>query len=278
MRGGAQAHLLETDKGYYVVKSFKNPQGHRVLPNEFISSLLMGALGLVTPEIAVVRVPETFEDGSEVSIFRSCSKDERPVSVHFGSRYPGAPGAFSIYDLFPDQMLTEVVNFDDFLGALVFDKWASNADARQAVFYRAGIKSPEDKELDGSVRWVAAMIDNGHAFQGRDWCFRNSPVQGLYARRSVYSGVTSVRAFERWFDSLFALRLEDLQAIVSLLPPEWVAGEERDLWKMLRLLLTRRKEVPSLIAYSLDWLKQPSKADQHPNLGLAAVGTRGRCD
>jgi hypothetical protein len=256
MRGGSQAHLLETDQGFYVVKFFNNPQGHRVLTGEFISSLLMHALGLLTPEIAVVMVPDALQNGSGICIGHSSGKKMRPAGVHFGSRYPGESGALSIYDLFPDEMLPEVVNREDFWGALVFDKWVSNADARQAMFYRARIKSPEDRAVDGSVRWIASMIDNGFAFQGREWCFRNTAIQGLYGRPNVYNGATSLKDFECWFDSLFALRLDHLQEIVSMLPPEWIAGEERELWKMLKLLMARRKEVPCMVADSLDWLKR----------------------
>jgi hypothetical protein len=259
LRGGTQAHLLETDDGAYVVKFFNNPQGHRILTNEFISSFLMQAFGLTAPGIALVTVPDELEDGSEISIIRSAGRQERPTGVHFGSRYPGKPGAFAIYDFFPDKMLPEVLNLEDFWGALVFDKWVSNADGRQATFHRVRVRSPENKELDGSPRWIATMIDNGLAFQGRDWCFRDSPVQGLSGQRAVYNSVTGLRSFERWFDALFALTPAHVATIMSLLPPEWIAGEEHELQRMLIRLLVRRREVPGLVAESLAWLEQRSR-------------------
>jgi hypothetical protein len=53
--GGAQAHLIEADDGYsYVVKFLNNPQGHRILTNEFIASQLMQAMALSTPVIALI--------------------------------------------------------------------------------------------------------------------------------------------------------------------------------------------------------------------------------
>src|SRR5664279_5597206 len=93
MRGGSQAHLLETDDAAYVVKFFNNPQGHRILTNEFVSSALMRALGLLTPEVALVTLPETLEGGPPVTIIFG---NGHPTGVHFGSRYPGTPGRQAI--------------------------------------------------------------------------------------------------------------------------------------------------------------------------------------
>jgi hypothetical protein len=154
-------------------------------------------------------------------------------------------------------MLSEVVNLEHFWGALVFDKWVSNADGRQAIFHRARVSSTGNKEVDGSVRWIVTMIDNGLAFQGRDWCFRDSPLGGLYGRRAVYNAITSLRSFEPWFDALSAFKPEHLETIVSLLPCHWIAGEERELRGMLKRLLVRRRDVPRLVAESLGFCKEP---------------------
>jgi len=258
MRGGAHARLLETDEGFYVVKFLNNPQGgRRILTNEFISSLLLKAIRVATPNIARVTVPKAIAGDSDTPIVGSGS--ERAHLVHFGSLYPGVPGTHSIFDFFPSELLSQVLNLEDFWGALVFDKWVSNKDPRQAIFYRARLIS-EDKEIDGSAHWVAQMIDHGFAFQGSDWCFRDSPVQGLHGRRRVYDRATSLRSFEQWFDLLFGLTREHLQEIVSMIPIGWIAGEERALWKMLDRLMARRDQVPGLVAQSLKWLKQQSHA------------------
>src|ERR1039457_5863644 len=61
MRGATQAHLVRLrDGSYYVVKFANNPVGARVLVNELVSSLLLGELGIATPEPAVIRVDEDF--------------------------------------------------------------------------------------------------------------------------------------------------------------------------------------------------------------------------
>jgi hypothetical protein len=215
----------------------------------------MQAFGLITPSIALVKLPDGFQGASDSSPLSSNGRKDRAPAVHLGSRYPGEPGAISVFDFFPDVMLEEVLNIDHFYGALVFDKWLSNSDGRQAIFHRAHVSS-QDQEINGSVGWIAEMIDNGGAFQGSDWCFRDSEIQGIYARTAVYKHVTSPRSFERWFDRLFAFESAHLEQIMSLLPPEWIAEEERDLWKLLERLLLRRRDVRRLVAESIAWLER----------------------
>ncbi|MEO7142944.1 MAG: hypothetical protein ABI165_05510, partial [Bryobacteraceae bacterium] len=50
MRGGAQAHLIETGDGhFYVVKFRNNPQHRRILINERIASILLDYLQITAP-------------------------------------------------------------------------------------------------------------------------------------------------------------------------------------------------------------------------------------
>jgi len=61
MRGGTQAHLIQTnDLGFYVVKFISNPQHRRILTNEMLSSLLLIHLGLPTPPVALVSLDARF--------------------------------------------------------------------------------------------------------------------------------------------------------------------------------------------------------------------------
>ena len=41
-------------------------------------------------------------------------------------------------------------------------------------------------EASGRPGFVARMIDHGFAFNGPNWDFPDSPLQGLYPRRLVY--------------------------------------------------------------------------------------------
>jgi len=142
MRGGAQAHLLECDDGhYYVVKFRNNPQHRRILVNEWIASVFMKYLQISTPETEIVMLtPEFLEQNPEVYLQLGTKRLAVEPGWHFGSRYPGDPAKMMVYDFVPDLLLDKVVNLKEFLGALVFDKWVGNADARQSIFFRARLQ------------------------------------------------------------------------------------------------------------------------------------------
>jgi hypothetical protein len=257
MRGCAQAHLLECDDGsLYVVKFSDNPQGgRRILCNEFISSLLMKRLGIHTAEIAVVTLDQEFlKANPEVFLSVAPNRTVTPkVGPHFGSLYAGGPVPGAVFDFLPMAMLPEVVNRGEFLGAMVFDKWASNADGRQAVFYRAQINT----EMPGYplVGWVAQFIDNGLAFQGRDWTFCDSPVQGIYMRRIIYGRTLSLRDFDFWVSAVMQIGQDVLDEIFKLLPTVWVQGQEHELQRVLNQLHDRRQRVPELLDETVKCLK-----------------------
>jgi hypothetical protein len=252
MRGGSQAHLLRTDDGRrYVTKFFNNPQfGRRLLVNEYIASSLFDHLGICSPPHAVVRIGRQFLQDNPAVRF-TVKHIEHPVRCgkHFGSMYPGDP----VYDFLPDALLPRTYNLQHFCGALVLDKWLSNADGRQAVFFRAEVKRPS--EVAGSV-WVAQMIDNGHAFQGAEWTFRDSAVQGLYGRRIVYGPDPVMADFEPWLEAIRAIDRCLLERIADGVPRKWIAGDELELSRLLDRLYRRRDILPSLVAESIDWLRQ----------------------
>jgi hypothetical protein len=250
MRGSAQAHLLECDDGsFYVVKFSNNPQGGcRVLDNEFVSSLLLKRLGIHTPEIGVVNLDHDFlKANPEVRISQGSDQTDMPeIGPHFGSLHVGGPVPATVFDFLPSAMLSEVVNRGDFLGVMAFDKWVSNADGRQAVFYRARISS----EMPGhpSVGWVAQFIDNGLAFQGRDWTFYDSPVQGLYRRRIVYGRRPSIRDFDPWVSAIMEIDQNVLDGVFMMLPSNWIEGQEYEFRQVFKQLYDRRERVPELLA------------------------------
>jgi hypothetical protein len=232
MAGRSGSTLFECDDGaWYVVKPWNNPQGSRTLINEAISTLLLSAMGIATPRPALVRLP-----GDN-------------LAIHFGSRYPGPPGTVNVYDYLPDSTLGRVVNLDDFLGILVFDKWVSNGDGRQAVFYRARVKSREEE----SVEWVAEMIDNGATFQGQDWTFRDSPAQGAYRQRLIYRG-RKLADLEYWFDVLADAHRDLSDRVFSALPELWIAGQEDRLNVLLSGLRLRRGRIRELVSGTLGYL------------------------
>jgi hypothetical protein len=252
MRGGAQAHLVECDDGgFYVVKYASNPQHRRILPNEWIASVILKYQQIAAPETAIVEITEDFLKAFPEASMQLGTRTIVPeAGWHFGSRFPGDPARMAIYDFVPDQLLSQVHNIRDFLGALVFDKWTGNADGRQSVFFRAQIGEwlPDAEAHPRKMGFVALMIDHGYVFNGPHWEFVNSAVQGLYSRKTVYDSVRSFQDFQPWLDQVIHFPEHILDEALSQIPPQWLAGEEEEIEKLLESLMRRRKRVPELIA------------------------------
>lgn len=254
MRGGAQAHLIEAADGHcYVVKFRNNPQHRRILVNELVANTLLEYLEIATPPVAVVEfTPEFLAANPETAITLGSRREPAPPGVHFGSRYPGDPERLAIYDYLPDALLDRVANRRDFLGVLAFDKWAGNADARQAIFYRARLTN-----RGAEAAFVAQMMDNGFLFDGPHWRFTDSPLQGLYFRPAVYREVTSLDDFQPWLDRIHHLPDAVLDAALKRVPPDWIAGDGDDLENLLLRLWRRRTRLDDLIAGSRTGRRNP---------------------
>src|ERR1022692_1225633 len=253
MRGGAQAHLLEADDGYwYVVKFRNNPQHRRILVNELLSSAFLDYLKITAPETALVELSPSFlAANAEIHISLGSRRIDIEPGWHFGSRYPGDPSRTAVYDFLPDALLPQVVNLEDFRAILVFDKWVGNADGRQSVFYRAMVRRGDPGSTPGTggrPGFVARMIDHGFAFNGPNWDFPESPLQGLYARRLVYDSVRSLDDFQPWLAQVISFPEEVIDRAWKRIPRDWIDGEEDALDQLLGRLFERHKRVPELIA------------------------------
>jgi len=142
-----------------------------------------------------------------------------------------------------------VVNLDHFRGALVFDKWVSNSDARQAIFFRRRIRDWVDREDVSPLQkgFVTQMVDHGFAFDGHHWEFADSPLQGLYLRPLVYHGVKSLDDFQPWLDWVRHFPELVLDTAWKEIPRSWVGEDESALERMLNQLLGRRRRVEDLL-------------------------------
>ena len=272
--------LLAEDEQCYVVKFRDNPQHSRILVNEVICYVLLEYLGLPTPPWEIVEVPDylveaspelTMEFGRET---RRCTPGR-----HFGSRYPVDPSRQAIYDYVPLALLRMVANKEAFLGMVAFDKWVSNADGRQAVFFRAKAGdhlSSEQLEANPeigsrSLVYVANMIDHGFAFNAHHWDFSENPEQGLYTRREVYESVKGFDDFEPWLGRICNLPPSVLDDAYKYVPPHWHGEQWDELESLLERLYARRAETPDLIRKS-----KLAARDPFPEWRMAAAsgGTR----
>ncbi len=252
MRGGAQAHLVEADDGHcYVVKFLNNAQHRRIVVNEAVGSMLLEALALPTPAWEFIELPrEIWREHPEMAVELGSRRQPPEEGWHFGSRYPGDPATMAVYDFLPDTLLPKVANLTDFLGALVFDKWVGNADARQAIFFRARLRewNRDEPVHPRKLGFVSVMIDHGFAFNGPHWEYVDAPLQGLYLRKQVYESVRSLEDFQPWLDRVVHFPEELLDRVWRRIPPAWIAGDEEPFERLLEMLLWRRRRVPDLIA------------------------------
>ncbi len=252
MRGGAQAHLIEADDGhFYIVKFRNNPQHRRILVNEWIATVFLRYLQITTPETAIVDItPEFLKEFPEACIELGTRKLPPETGWHFGSRHPGDPNRMAVYDFLPDTLLAQVNNLREFLGALAFDKWISNADGRQSIFFRARLRewtATSAAEHPLKMGFVTVMIDHGFAFNGPHWDFPESPVQGLYSRKLVYTEVRSLDDFQPWLDRILHFPEHVVDHAFREIPMAWLDGDETALENLLEKLLRRRKRLPAFI-------------------------------
>ncbi|MBV8845811.1 MAG: hypothetical protein JO307_23630 [Bryobacterales bacterium] len=253
MRGGSQAHLMEASDGHhYVVKFQNNPQHRRILINEWLSATFLRFLGFSTPATAMVRIGGEFlENNPDVYMQLGTQRFLPNPGWHFGSRFPGDPGRMAIYDFLPDALLTKIENLNEFAGILAFDKWTGNADARQAIFFRAKLREPISRERERTAQpplgFVAQMVDNGYVFEGPNWRLSGSAIQGLYFRPLVYRSVRGWVDFEPWLERIRHFPEEIVDQALKEIPAAWVEEDGEELERLLEKLLARRKRVPDLI-------------------------------
>ena len=255
MRGGANAHLvLADDDRYYVVKFRNNPQHQRILVNELVCSVMLRYLRLPAPGWEIVQVPKQLIDETpELTMEVGRGKLRCEPGLHFGSQYPGDPARRAVYDYVPLSILRLVLNADTFCGMVAFDKWVSNADGRQAIFFRDRAKhwlrvgDPLGGISPRSLVYVVNMIDHGFGFNAQNWEFSDSPEIGLYSRPEVYSGVSGYDSFEPWLDLIRHFPVEVLDDAYRKTPPEWHGGDWDGMESLLERLYRRRVRVPELV-------------------------------
>ena len=251
MRGGAQAHLMEGEDGaFYVVKFTNNPQHRRILINEWLACAFLRYLQIHVPDTAIIQLTREFiANNPELYLSIGPRREQIPPGLHFGSRVAVNPDRVAVFDFLPDKLLYKIENRVDFLGALVFDKWVANADSRQAVFFRARAKTwtPLKGEAPARVGFFAQMIDHGFAFNGPNWEFQDSPIQGLYFRTTVYDDVRSLDSFQPWVAMVENFPVEVVDSAWKEIPRDWLRDDEGPLEDLLERLLKRRSRVAALI-------------------------------
>ena len=268
MRGGAQAHLMRcSDGNYYVVKFQNNPQHRRILANELLGTRLAARLGLPTPPVSAVEVPEKLiRLTPELCIETPRARIPCTSGLQFGSRYPGDPRRVTLHDFLPDEMLREVDNLHDFAGMLVFDKWTCNTNGRQTVFFETALRkesiaaggTPGERTEANRAFYHTVMIDQGFCFNAGEWNFPDAPLRGLYARNRVYEGVIGLDSFAPWLQRLEKqINERALAEAAEEIPPAWYEDDYDALLQLLEQIHRRRARVPELLLSAKRSNRQP---------------------
>jgi hypothetical protein len=239
MRGYSQSQLMRCDDGsFYVVKFRNNPQGERVLVNDFLGTRLATRIGLPAPQVGLIFVDEAVIKQSP-GLYIQCGAERAPceAGVGFGSRFPVHPFSGNILHYLPSEAMARVRNLNTFAGALAFDKWTANSDTRQAVFWR-----------DRCERQYRAMfIDHGQCFNGAKWDFPDDSLQGTHLWNTVYRRVTGWENFEPWLSSIEEISLDEIAACARDIPRDWYRHSSADLASLVTQLHLRRGVVRELI-------------------------------
>lgn len=250
MRGGSQSQLMRcSNNKFYVVKFRNNPQGVRILANEFIFSHLAKLLGLSVPSPAIVEVSEWLVQHSPKLNILIPPNSIMPCDsgLQYGSEYAINPFKGRIVDWLPSEMLMRTRNLSEFSGMFVLDKWACNLDGRQAVFWRLSVER----------KYSACFIDHGWCFGAGDWDFRNHPLRGVYMKDQVYGDITGWQSFEPWLSELERFDEAFIWNAVSSTPPIWYSSDWSSLERLAETLILRRHKVRQLIEQFRDLPRHP---------------------
>jgi hypothetical protein len=257
MRGGSQTHVLEGSDGhFYVVKMRHNPQGRRVLANEYLAWRILEHLKIPAQPGALIELPADFiasvnEGNPRLGVTLGRRFTPPDPGWHFGSRYPGPPNITLVHDVIAEDSLGLCRNLQHFWGVLLFDKWTANSDSRQSVFYRAKLAdlAPDPDSADPTIRgMITSFIDHGFCFNGPYWDFPDRAGAGLYHLRRVYLQIRGWRQFEPWIERIRAFPETVLERALREMPQDWFdAADEAALPQVCEVLLRRREKVPRLI-------------------------------
>jgi len=224
--------MLGADGKLWVVKFQNNPQHVRVLANELIATRLAEAVGLTVPPSDVIEVTAWLVANSpdmQIELMREV-RERCKSGLQFGSQFVGGLMPGQVMDYLAEPQLAEVRNLPEFAGMLALDKWTGNCNGRQAVFDRRGRER----------KYRATFIDQGFCFNAGEWTFPDSPLRGVYARNSVYAGVTGWKSFEPWLSRIEDLEADKLWSVAEAVPPEWYGGDLAEIERLMETLLKRR--------------------------------------
>src|SRR5450631_2809482 len=167
-------------------------------------------------------------------------------------------------DYLPQELLARASNVADFARVLVLDKWACNADGRQAVYIR---KTPHSR------RYSATFIDQGYCFNAAEWTFPDYPLRGVHANNCVYQGVKGWEAFEPALTRAEEMGLDAIWRCAVDIPEEWYEGDREGLERLVEAIFGRRSLIRRLIGIFRKSARHPfpNWIDRPTSVGLSTA-------
>lgn len=272
--------LLCSDGNYYVTKFQSNPNGPRVLANQYLGSRLASLIGLPAPAVDVVFVDSDLVcDSPGVVPPAAYQRGITNAGLQCGSRYIVDPMQGTVFDHLPSVLLTQVSNADAVVGLLAFDCWVNYYRPPDLVYWRMSYERT----------YRVAFVDQGSCFGGREWSIDDvhSPaVLGLGT--GSYRTLRGWTSFDPWLNAIECVTQTELESIAAEIPENWYLswGEMR---RLIARLVQRKHSVRSRIAECIaknkscfpNWTTAaPPRKSPLPTLTAARMQTRlGRqCD
>jgi hypothetical protein len=249
MRGGSQAHLIRASDGnLYVTKFQNNPGGIRTLASEFFATKLAITLGLPMAEGSIIKVSDQLiANTPELRINIGGATIPCAAGLQCASRYVADPVMEQVFDYMPETQFWRVVNQNDLVRILAFDKWTGNCDGRQAVFTKRARESG----------YRMTCIDQHYCFNGERWTFPDLPLMGTCFRNQAYEGVTGWESFEPVLTQIEEIEYDNLWRCAAPVPYDWYEYDGEGLFQLVEMLYRRRLLVRDLITAFRNSMRTP---------------------
>lgn len=235
--GGSRAQLvLGSDDEYYVIKLIGNPQGTRILANEYMTGKVAKLLNVPCPETTIMVVDETMIQHMN----GTCGTQFGPGLQH-AMAYLGG----ETIRVFPSNLdlMTKASNVDKWPNAIIFDTLVQNEDLGD----RHILVAVDDND---TKFW---HIDHGHTL-GVTQGWASLRPEKVAVRNLYPSLVKGEEPFKDAFERLNAISKDAIEAALQPCPlDEWGVASSEPEGLVSYLMSARSKVQESIIASKGNW-------------------------
>jgi hypothetical protein len=248
-KGATMPHFFVVEnKGLCAVKFFRNPQGERALPNEWIAARIADALELPHPEIGAVEIEDlVLPDGKLI-----CTDD-------FGDTWEFKPGLQLYSQWLENTDIPVASDFEGLLlsnarvlaGAVVLDLLVDNWDRKP---------SNPNLLLHRAQRQQLYLVDYSMAFKSANWELGNlknpalppleAPLPYAEIPADMFKKVNPAVDFSWFLGKLPTLDRAFFQSVTSSVPSEWKISAAAQT-ALVDFLEQRAQDIPAYLSQRL---------------------------